>query len=189
GCEVTFLECDWSGIVSDEVLKQFEREINERRSKKRRKELREEQDRQRAERAEMAERWQQIRVERNETFGSSINGAMSDADFVPLPSASPPQDATPPSPNQMSRPSQTTVWGTRAVDSPLWPHDTTPRSNNRDDGWLDWEQQLMEEDLLAHEQYDDQIHVTAGRAPPQGKSQQKKKKKLTLMSNGGRRGA
>ena len=52
GCEVGFLECNWTDVVSPEILSQFKDEIEKRRKRNRDKESREERDRVRAEKAE-----------------------------------------------------------------------------------------------------------------------------------------
>ncbi|KAG4302324.1 hypothetical protein PCANB_001426 [Pneumocystis canis] len=41
GCEISFLECDWSNIIDESILQKFKYEINERRQKKKRKLLKE----------------------------------------------------------------------------------------------------------------------------------------------------
>ena len=55
GCEVGFLECDWTDTVAPEVLERFRPEIERRRKKHTEKETKEEKARQRAEKAEYAE--------------------------------------------------------------------------------------------------------------------------------------
>jgi hypothetical protein len=64
GCEVGFLECNWTDVVGPEILAQFKDEIEKRRKRNRDKEIREEKDRQRAEKAEDDARWAQARRRR-----------------------------------------------------------------------------------------------------------------------------
>lgn len=190
GCEVSFLECDWTDTVPEEVLKVFEKEIDARRSKKKAKDTREERERRRAEQAEYDERWAHLKGTRPQPTAST---SLAEAEFAPLPGQSP-EGTSPPWPNRSTQGfsalssasnSRTTVWGTPVIEGleGSSPPDRLPK----DDGWLSMEQQLMEEDLMAHDELDSHIRVTGGRAPSQGKS--KKKKKVTLMTNGGRRGA
>ncbi|KAG4304387.1 hypothetical protein PORY_002097 [Pneumocystis oryctolagi] len=44
GCEISFLECDWSNIIDESILQKFDHEINKRRQKKREKIIKEEKD-------------------------------------------------------------------------------------------------------------------------------------------------
>ncbi|KAF2731025.1 hypothetical protein EJ04DRAFT_514861 [Polyplosphaeria fusca] len=55
GCEVSFLECDWTDTVAPDVLEQFKPEIEKRRKKNLDKETREEKARVRAEKEEYAQ--------------------------------------------------------------------------------------------------------------------------------------
>jgi len=64
GCEVGFLECNWTDVVVPEILAHFKDEIEKRRKRNRDKEFREEKDRQRAEKAEDDARWAQARRKR-----------------------------------------------------------------------------------------------------------------------------
>jgi hypothetical protein len=64
GCEVGFLECNWTDVVGPEILAHFKDEIEKRRKRNRDKEVREEKDRQRAEKAEDDARWAQARRKR-----------------------------------------------------------------------------------------------------------------------------
>ncbi|RPA82860.1 hypothetical protein BJ508DRAFT_80691 [Ascobolus immersus RN42] len=203
GCEVSFLECDWTDTVSPAVLEQFKTEINSRRDRKRTKEAREERERIRAEKAEYEERWLTYRTARRRDSISSSNGmgeTLSQNDFVPLAASrsDAPMGSSPPyegrgfgalsstSPDQGS--AHLTVWGTRQIGS-----SDGGDQGHRDDGWADdWEARLIEEEIMAHEAFDDKYGSTSGRAPAAGKSNQKKKgkkKMVTLMTNGGKRGA
>lgn len=198
GCEVNFLECDWTDTVSQDVLLQFKTEIDTRRNRKRSKDAREERERVRAEKAEYDERWNTYRTRRRESMSSGVGAGetLSRDDFVPLQSASgssPPRSGpgfgalSSTSPDQGS--GYLSVWGTRL------PSDAGDGDHHRhkDDGWTDdWESRLIEEEIMAHEAFDDKYESTSGRAPNTGKSGPKKKGKkklVTLMTNGGRRGA
>jgi hypothetical protein len=83
------------------------------------------------------------------------------------------------------------VWGTPAITT-----NEEPVHRRVDDtgGWLpDWEQELLlEEEMLAQIEIEESLGDSGagGCAPNHGKGQKKKKfKKVTLMTNGGRRGA
>ena len=91
-------------------------------------------------------------------------------------------------PSQESDPvgsSRHTVWGTPVIsDEPLRSEDPS--------GWLpDWERELLlEEEILAQIEQEESGGRGGGLAPSHGKGQKKKKfKKVTLMTNGGKRGA
>jgi hypothetical protein len=205
GCEVGFLECDWTDTVAPEVLERFRPEIERRRKMHTEKESKEEKARQRAEKAEYAE-FASARKRR-----PSFTERFSADDFQPLASGSmsdaqPAMDAanpstSPPWPRRrgdgfasLASPSSSpsaprTVWGTAMVagTSPvLGPHD----HHDGDDGWLqDWEKDLLaEEDLMAQAQA---MSLGGGeeaaKKPAGGKK--KKGKKITLMSTNVRRGA
>lgn len=179
GCEVAFLECDWSEIVRPDVLEPFVGEIVRRRKRRADKDKREERERVRAEKDD-SKIWATARRQASPP---------AETDFMALPTPSPSSPAEPSMmgslPSNASLPStppasqgtgQRTVWGTRAVastaaDQPLLVEE---EMNERDSGWLDgWE-----EDLL-----DAQVSATV---PTPGK---KSKKKVVLMQTGGRRGA
>lgn len=87
GCEVSFLECDWTDVVGPEVLERLRPEINKRRQRNRDKEAREEKDRIRAEKEEEEKRWAAAR-RRRPSFGFSAGERpFSDQDFLPLSSS------------------------------------------------------------------------------------------------------
>lgn len=204
GCEVGFLECDWTDTVAPEILERFKPEIERRRKKHTEKETKEEKARQRAEKAEYAE-FASARRRR-----PSIPDRFSVDDFQPLASASgteaqPTADAdntstSPPWPPRrgdgfasLASPSTSpsaprTVWGTAAVagTSPVMaPHD----HHDGDDGWLQgWEKDLLgEEDMIAQAQA---MSLAEGEEVPKKAGGKKKKgKKITLMSTNVRRGA
>ena len=199
GCEVGFLECDWTEIVSPEVLKGFEVEIERRRKKNREKEIREEKERMRAEKEEDDKRWAAARRRRP----APSQDVISEVDFQPLPdtsavdfsvdSSSPPWTspraqegsafASLASPSTSPVASKT-VWGTRLIPptSPAMPAVSDEHEPSENDGWLqDWEKDLLqEEDLVA------QIEATT---LVEGSGKKKKGKKITLMSTNARRGA
>ncbi|KAK6599344.1 RING finger protein P8B7.23 [Botrytis cinerea] len=202
GCEVGFLECNWTDVVQPEILNQFKEDIERRRKRNRDKEVREEKDRQRAEKAEDNARWATARQKQPEISPANY----SDIDYAELTSTSvDPVDASPPwtsrqgssfgalaSPST-SPPAPRTVWGTTLV-TPSSP-DLHPQYNgNADDGWLPgWEQELQAENdaLIAQIQAASLNGESSSSAtpppPPQGKK--KKGKKITLMSTTARRAA
>ncbi|ETN46396.1 uncharacterized protein HMPREF1541_00580 [Cyphellophora europaea CBS 101466] len=215
GCEVSFLECDWTDLITPVVLEQFKDDIIRRRKRNHDKEAREERDRLRAEREEDA-RLSSIRRRRPSVPEKSF----SETDFQPLvnhdiSSSSPGGSAgglaaTPPWGNHRTHSSfatlatpgtspdaPRTVWGTTAVtpSSPTLVASPEP-SRQVDDGWLQgWEKDILDEgDAVAmvqasidSESVAKQANGAAGAAP--GKKS-KKPKKITLMSTGNaRRGA
>ena len=208
GCEVGFLECDWTDVVSAEVLDGFTPEIERRRKRNWEKEVREEKERARAEKEEDDKRWAAARRRR---FTPSQE-VISEADFQPLPeataadfaaaSSSPPWSssrtvegssfASLASPSTSPSTSKT-VWGTKiaAPASPAMPAILDEQEPLGNDGWLqDWEKDLLqEEDLVA------QIEATAlepsssTQGPASTSGKKKRGKKITLMSTNARRGA
>lgn len=216
GCEVSFLECDWTDLVSPDILEKFAPEVNRRRKRNMEKAAREEKERIRAEKEEDDQRLAAIRRKRS-SISAPSNQPFSDSDFQPLaiPSradAAAPSDSSIPStspPFGLSRgrghssfaalaspssspPRNRTVWGTAAVDSPgPEPLPAAYRIENQaDDGWLQgWERDL----LLQQEQ--EQIRALEGIGTPNsggggtGGSKRKKNKKITLMSTNARRAA
>jgi hypothetical protein len=204
GCEVSFLECDWTDTVAPEILERFKPEIEKRRKRHTDKETREEKARVRAEKAEYAE-FASTRRKR-----PSISGGFSVDDFQPLASGSMADAATsaemetastsPPWParrgqgfSSLASPSTSpsaprTVWGTAVIagTSPvLAPQDHGPQ----DDGWLQgWEKDILQEDdMIAQAQAMSLAEEEAPKKQAGGKK--KKGKKITLMSTGVRRGA
>lgn len=211
GCEVGFLECDWTDTIPPKILDQFKSDIDRRRKRNQDKEAREEKARLRAEKEE-DEKFASARRKRpllpqDETFSAN--------DFQPLTRAADeggvPSDAdntgtSPPWANRqghgydsLASPSTSpsaprTVWGT-AVIAPSSPVLRAPIDPQMDDGWLQgWEKDsLHEDDVLAQVQA---ISLgessSAGAASPvSGPSggKKKKNKKITLMSTNARRGA
>lgn len=205
GCEVGFLECDWTDTVPPEVLEKFKPEIEKRRKRNTEKESREEKARIRAEKAEYAE-FTSARRKR-----PSISERFSAADFLPLaPSGSetPVVDGdnastSPPWPARrgegfasLASPSTSpsaprTVWGTAAIASAS-PTIAPQLDHDVDDGWLQgWEKDLLQDDeaMIAQAQALS-LGEGEGEAPKkQGGGKKKKGKKITLMSTNVRRGA
>lgn len=212
GCEVGFLECDWTDIVGPEILDDFSIEIERRRKKNREKETREEKERVRAEKEEDDKRWATARRKRP----AITEDIIADTDFQPLPTTQGRHvastidamaDSSPPWKSSrvhsgsafasLASPSTSpvaarTVWGTTVipVSPPLTAEsiDTEPRE---DDGWLqDWEKDLLKEDDLVS-QFEaaslGQSIFKEGTAGPINK--RRKHKKITLMTTNARRGA
>ncbi|PVH71478.1 hypothetical protein DL98DRAFT_521024 [Cadophora sp. DSE1049] len=201
GCEVGFLECNWTDVVSPEILNQFKDEIEKRRKRNRDKESREERDRVRAEKAEDDARWANARRKRPSISAETL----SSQDFVDVASSSlDASNASPPWPTRqgssfgpLASPSTSptaprTVWGTALV-APASPETHAQRvEQDGDDGWLSsWEQELRAEnaqnDLIAQVQAASLNGPETPKAGTQGKG--KKKKKITLMSTTARRAA
>ena len=208
GCEVGFLECDWTEIVSPEVLKGFEVEIERRRKKNREKEIREEKERMRAEKEEDDKRWAAARRRRP----APSQDVISEVDFQPLSetsavdfsaaSSSPPWTsprtqegsafASLASPSTSPVASKT-VWGTRLIPptSPVMPAVSDEHEPSENDGWLqNWEKDLLqEEDLVAQIEATTLAEGSYMQGPASGSGKKKKGKKITLMSTNARRGA
>ncbi|KOS20592.1 putative RING finger protein [Escovopsis weberi] len=153
GCVISFLECDWTDIVSAKELESFASEIERRRSRNGEKAAQEERERIQAERLEAAalrsltgssRRAPPSPVYMYPAESSSSPPPMDIADFQPLGAASPP-DAVRPGFSTLASMStspsaQRTVWGTPAVaNSPpaSAPGDSALRQRSDvDDGWL-----------------------------------------------------
>jgi len=205
GCEVAFLECDWTDTVAPEVLERFRPDIERRRKRHVEKESKEEKARQRAEKAEYAEfasarRRRPSMTERfsADDFQPLASGSMPDAQPVmdgDNSSTSPPWprrrgDGFAPLASPSSSPSAPrTVWGTAIVagTSPVF---GPQNHHDGDDGWLQgWEKDLLaEEDMIAQAQAMSLGGGEEGTKKPAG-GKKKKGKKITLMSTNVRRGA
>ena len=216
GCEVSFLECNWTDIVAPEILRGFSEEIERRRKKNNDKEIREEKERVRAEKSEDERRWANARKKRpgvSEIHFSSVevptsigignSGQSSSSLDLTAPSASPPwlssQTRTGSVFASLASPSTSplaprTVWGTTAVvpTSPV----VVPLDHNQDlpdnEGWLQgWEQDLLHEDDLVVRFQSSSIDSTdyVGGGTTSGSGKKKKTKKITLMTTNVRRGA
>lgn len=193
GCEVHFLECDWTDVVPAEVLERFQTEINKRRQRNREKAAREEKARIRAEKEEEEQRWAAARRRRS-SYEEAQERPFSDEDFLPLsgsqagtsnsaavdtdvPATTPPFQgssrfgalASPSSSPQGQR----TVWGTTVV-APSAPEPAPAPPVN--DGWRQgWEEELLEQNQSVYN--------------PASGSRKKKGKKITLLSTNIQRGA
>ena len=207
GCEVGFLECNWTDVVSPAVLEGFAVEIERRRKKNQEKEFREEKERLRAEKEEDDKRWAAARRRRP----TPSHDVISESDFQPLPDASAIDFAASSSPPWSSSRTQggsgfaslaspstspvasKTVWGTRMVVpmSPDMPAVPDEHESSENDGWLqDWERDLLqEEDLVTQIEASSLGPSSSHQATPTASSKKKKGKKITLMSTNVRRGA
>lgn len=211
GCLVSFLECDWTDIVPDEILDTFKDEIEKRRKRNREKEVQEERERLQAERIEAAA-YRRGAGRTNLSAGEEFTVRFSDQgnserlnldDFQPLGAVG----TTPPNPRNgfsslasmsTSPSTQKTVWGTRAIPtSPgAGPIEPPPNAN---DGWLKDDQFLESlgaaelavqmEALGVETPAPEASSSSNGGGAGGGKGKKKKQKqKITLMSTGGRRG-
>lgn len=206
GCEVTFLECDWTDLVNPTVLDKFSQEIGRRRKRNREKAHREEKDRIRAEKDEEEHRWAAARRRR-----SSITPAperpFTASDFQPLASGPDSNSAgaglysnSPVRSSSQDRdqsqfaaldslshspPNRRTVWGTTAVESSHEPNARPEHNPVPNDGWRHgWEEEVLAEQ---HELWGSGEASSA--TPPSGQGKKKKNKKITLMSTTARRAA
>ncbi|KAF3760856.1 hypothetical protein M406DRAFT_358373 [Cryphonectria parasitica EP155] len=208
GCLVSFLECDWTDIVPEEILETFKDDIERRRRRNREKEIQEERERLQAERIESAA----YRRGAGRTNLSSMDeftvkySAEGDSDRLNLDEFQPlgAVGTTPPNPRpgfsslasmSTSPSTQKTVWGTPALPpSPgLGPANPPPAV---DDGWLKDDQFMgslgaaelaVEMEALGVENFAPE-GAPAGSSSGKGKGKKKQKQKITLMSTGGRRG-
>ena len=208
GCEVGFLECDWTDVVSGNVLETFAPEIDRRRKKNREKEVREEKERARAEKEEDDKRWAAARRRRP----TPVEEIISEADFQPLSeasaldlagaSSSPPWSSsrTPRGSSfaSLASPSTSpvaskTVWGTRiaAPASLALPPVLDEQEPPGNDGWLqDWERDLLQEEDLVAQVEASTLEPSSSKQEMRNPSSKKKRgKKITLMSTNARRGA
>lgn len=215
GCEVGFLECDWTDVVVPEVLNGFSTEIERRRKKNREKEVHEEKERARAEKEEDEKRWAAARRKKP----SILHQKISETNFQPLPlfeerpegisimetvtGASPPWASSRIHSGSafasLASPSTSpiaprTVWGTTAVPptvSPTLPTMLIEQEPSDNDGWLqNWEQDLLREDDLAARFEGNSISNADPKTGATGTSNKRKKsKKITLMTTNARRGA
>lgn len=214
GCEVGFLECDWTDLVSPEILQGFSNEIDRRRKRNREKEMREEKERVRAEKEEDDKRWAAARRKRPVIVQETI----ADLEFQPLSSleerseVSSSIDMMPDSSlswassrvptgsafASLASPSTSpvtprTVWGTTAVapTSPLIPPKNIELEPSDNDGWLqDWERDLLQDDsLITHFEASSLDQNFANMNIVNTNTKKKKGKKITLMTTNARRGA
>lgn len=205
GCLISFLECDWTDIVPDDILDTFKEDIERRRKRNRDKEAQEERERIQAERIESAAlrrgRGGLSMLDDDFTVRYSDEGnsdRLNLDEFQPLAASS----TTPPNPRtgfsslasmSTSPSTQTTVWGTRVIPASPKAGPTEPTSKT-DDGWLK-EDQFLE--TLGTADLAVQMEALGVESPtPEGtsggngggKKKKKQKQKITLMSTGGKRG-
>lgn len=214
GCEVRFLECNWTDVVGPEVLDGFSVEIERRRKKNWEKEVREEKERARAEKEEDDKRWAAVRRKRP----TVVRELDVEKEFQPLPAiddkhesssidmttgSSPPWSSSRAHSGSafasLASPSTSpaaarTVWGTTAIPptSPVLLAKITENPPTENDGWLqDWEQALLHED-------DDLVTQLEASTIDPGNSmmalnntggKKRKNKKITIMTTTARRGA
>ncbi|KAF3209213.1 hypothetical protein TWF106_011031 [Orbilia oligospora] len=200
GCEVAFLECDWTDIVPADILEKFSVDLEKRRRKKKEKDNREERDRVRAEREEDEKRWSGAR---RSAPGRSESGAGEDElglameisrrEFETV-AEEEDQDGgiVPNRPKfgfgslpQSSPPNSRTVWGTPIVSG----GEETPKQysaileEKKDVGWLEgWDKGVDAADQAA-------IAAAMASSSSGGAKGKKKFKKVTLMTNTGKRRA
>lgn len=199
GCEVSFMECNWTDVVTPEILDQFKDEIEKRRKRNRDKESREERDRVRAEKAEDDARWATARRRQPDAPSDSFS---ADDFHAAIPSSLDAMNASPPwgarqgsSFGPLASPSTSpgaprTVWGTALV-APASPDQHAQADHDGDDGWLQtWEQELIaENELIAQIQATSLEGVGSSSKQPAPAGKKGKKKKITLMSTTARRAA
>jgi RING-type zinc-finger len=216
GCEVGFLECEWTDVVGPEILSKFTFEIERRRKRNKDKEAKEEKERLRAEKEEHEKGWAAPRRRRSISRLDSI----SLSEFQPLSagdgtnsswgvdgaSVSPPswssqgRNRTGSAFASLASPSTSptaprTVWGTALV-TPVSPSDNLEhihgeQDNSEPDGWLqNWEEEFLSEDLAQISIGEASSASTSNARVSQGANKGKKKgKKITLMSTNIHRGA
>ncbi|KAK6498940.1 hypothetical protein TWF481_011511 [Arthrobotrys musiformis] len=204
GCEVAFLECDWTDIVPADVLEKFSTDLERRRRRKREKDNREERDRVRAEREEDEKRWSGARRSAPGRSGGGTGDdelglamEMSRREFEIVAEDEEDQDGgiVPNGPKlgfgslpQSSPPNSRTVWGTPIVsggeNAPM--QYSAVLEEKKDSGWLEgWDKGVDAADEAA---------IAAAMAGSSnsgggGAKGKKKFKKVTLMTNTGKRRA
>ena len=214
GCEVAFLECNWTDVVVPEVLEGFASEIERRRKKNREKEVREEKERARAEKDEDEKRWANARRRKPSTSSEAVSSTLfqslasveenfeaSSWEGPGTASASPPWSSTRQHQGSsfasLASPSTSpvaarTVWGTTAIApaSPPLQATQTEVDTSENDGWLqDWERDLLGEDELVAQVEAHSISGGSSKAVMSSNVKKKKNKKITLMTTNARRGA
>lgn len=198
GCVVSFLECDWTDIVSPEILETFSNDLERRRKLHRDKAAQEERERIQAERLEAAAIGRTTRRHFDNVNGDSFEPTpvMNSEDFQPL---GPPAGTSPPTPRpgfeqladmSTSPTTSRTVWGTRAIQaSPdLQPIPERPANDGwlKDDDFLGTAEIAMQMEAFSL----DGVGSASGSGTPTGAAggKKKKKQKIMLMSTGGHRG-
>ena len=213
GCEVGFLECDWTDVVSTKTLALFQTELERRRKKNREKEAREDKERLRAEAEEDEKRWAAARRKRpsfstevkkiEEAFNQSdeydlFNETTFDEAARGMAAASPPWPrrtgsafATLASPSTSPN-SRRTVWGTNAVPINTNHYDEASQPEaepSEKDNWIQgWD--FDPNEGLATQLNTSSIKEEVATEPSSSQGNKKKKsKKITLMSTSARRAA
>ena len=214
GCEVGFLECDWTDVVNPEVLEGFATEIERRRKKNREKEIREERERARAEKDEDEKRWANARRRKPSVPTETVFSASSQPlapveerseasswEGLGMASTSPSWSSTRQQQGSsfasLASPSTSpvaarTVWGTAAIApvSPVLPPIPDDVDAPENDGWLqNWERDLLEGDELVAQVEAHSISGSNSKAAISSSGKKKKNKKITLMTTNARRGA
>jgi len=214
GCEVGFLECDWTDTVPPHILEEFRPMLERRRKRHDEKEAREEKERVRIEKAEERElasiRRKRPSIPNDPIFDSEWEALPTSVQYANVEGSS---AASPPWANRttsgfasLASPSTSpnmhrTVWGTTAI-APTSPdlHAALPTDNQfsqAEDGWLQgWERDLLDhhDAQLVAEVEGMSVAESSAQAQTQGKQsgggkKGKKNKKITLMSTTARRGA
>ena len=214
GCEVGFLECDWTDVVIPEVLEGFATEIERRRKKNREKEIREERERARAEKDEDEKRWANARRKKPSVptgmLASTPLQTLAPVEEKPeassweglgMASTSPSWSSTRQQQGSsfasLASPSTSpvaarTVWGTAAITpvSPVLQPNIDDVDAPENDGWLqNWERDLLDEDELVAHVEAHSISSSSSKATMNSNGKKKKNKKITLMTTNVRRGA
>ena len=214
GCEVGFLECDWTDVVVPEVLERFATEIERRRKKNREKEIREERERARAEKDEDEKRWANARRRKPSIPTDTVASASlqtlapveerseaSSWEGLGMASTSPSWSSTRQQQGSsfasLASPSTSpvaarTVWGTAAITpvSPVLQPILDDVDAPENDGWLqNWERDLLDGDELVAHVKAHSISSSSSKATMNSNGKKKKNKKITLMTTNARRGA
>lgn len=214
GCEVGFLECDWTDVVIPEVLEGFAIEIERRRKKNREKEIREERERARAEKDEDEKRWANARRRKPSAPTDPVSlvsvqtlapveerSEASSFEGLGMPSTSPSWSSTRQQQGSsfasLASPSTSpvtarTVWGTAAIApvSPVLQPILDDIDAPENDGWLqNWERDLLDGDELVAQVEAHSISSSSPKATMSSNGKKKKNKKITLMTTNARRGA
>ncbi|KHJ30234.1 putative ring finger domain protein [Erysiphe necator] len=193
GCEIKFLECDWTGIIVPEILDQFSNEIEMRRKRNSDKLYREEREKLLAEKAEDDTHWL-INKTHNcndlENFPLEIpKSSLVSSDLL---STEPTCSSSSFAAQSVETTGTRTVWGTMLVASSSKDISTQQKEPDVDDGWLKkWEVELEIEDNLDIQARDLSLNKQGSvKNPGSGKEQKKKKaRKITLMSTTAKRAA
>lgn len=175
GCEVTFLECDWSGVLSDDIVSAFKVEVDKRRKKRHDKAVSEETARRRAQAADERRERQglgEMQWRDEDTSYFARNDESNTYEIFaedPLPSNVSATSSSLPT-GSLERLS---IWGT-----------ALPVGNEQvvvpeDDEWKEQLEKFYQDSAVSNSLEE----TTAS-----GKKTKSKKKKLVLMSSGGGRG-